>query len=404
MDNKSAVNYADLYNFYLENKYCNITECTKDFCKECNIEYSDSYRKRLSQLVNKSVVVTPDMDESKVVPAVIDGKLLSIEEYCERYSLPLEDIKKYKLVTHSGSGAYYNIEFKSSTDNLFLEKFKNDLLDEISKLSTLPKTIYRQDSLADEEHLLVLDVADLHIGKYSSAYEVGEKESYNVEKALSRAMEGVEGILSYSSGWKKDKIVFVVGNDILHTDNTKRSTTSLTQQDTDGMWYENFLSAKQLYISIINRLLEVSDVHIMYNPSNHDYTFGFLLTQVIEAYFKDCNNVTFDSSISHRKYFKYGENLISSSHGDGGKLETLPMSMANECKFWSECTRRYMYIHHFHHKISKDYPGVTIEAVRTASGTDSWHHRNQYQGAKKSIEGFIHHKEKGQIARLQYNF
>lgn len=400
---EKTIDYSDLYTFWLEGEYINKTECVKDFCSKHGINYLDSYRRNLSKMISKETPVTPDMDDSKVVPAVIDGKLLSIEEYCERYSLPFEDIKKYKLVTHSGSGAYYNIEFHTSADKYLLDNFGKKLIEDITAISTRPTTIERK-TFEGDEHLLVLDVADLHIGKYSSAYEVGEKESYNVEKAISRAMEGVEGILAYSSGWKKDKIVFVAGNDMLHTDNPKKTTTSGTLQDTQGMFFENFLDAKELYINIINRLVQEADVHVMFNPDNHSYASGWFLIQLIEAYFKDCRNVTFDSSIAHRKYFKYGKNLISSTHGDGGKIETLPMSMANECEFWSECTRRYMYIHHFHHKITKDYPGVTIEAVRTASGTDSWHHRNQYQGSKKSIEGFIHHKEKGQISRLSWNY
>lgn len=400
---EKTIDYADLYNYYIDNNYDSKATCAKDYCKKHNIEYSDTYRRKLSKLINKEAPVTPDMDVTKVMPAVIDGQTLCIEDYCERYGLPLNDIKAYKLVTHSGTGAYYNISFVTKGESDYLEKFGKNLLEEIEAISNRPTTIERK-TFEGDEHLLVLDVADLHIGKYASAYEVGEKESYNVEKAILRAMEGVEGILAYSSGWKKDKIVFVVGNDILHTDGTKSATTAGTPQNVHGLWFENFLSAKDLYITVIKRLIEVADVHVVFNPGNHDTANSFFLVQVIEAYFKDCDNVTFDSSPSQRKYFKYANNLIASTHGDGGKVETLPMTVANECEFWSECTRRYMYIHHFHHKLSKDYPGITIESVRTASGSDSWHHKNQYQGAKKAIEGFIHHKEKGQIARLQHNF
>ena len=61
-------------------------------------------------------------------------------------------------------------------------------------------------------------------------------------------------------------------------------------------------------------------------------------------------------------------------------------------------------MHHLHHKISKDYIGVTVEALRSPSGTDSWHHRNGYQHSPKAVEGFIHSKEHGQIARLTHLF
>ena len=60
----------------------------------------------------------------------------------------------------------------------------------------------------------------------------------------------------------------VRGNDILHTDNAKRTTTSGTSQDTDGMWYENYLTAKDVMIKVLEKLITVADVHFLFCPSN----------------------------------------------------------------------------------------------------------------------------------------
>jgi len=190
----------------------------------------------------------------------------------------------------------------------------------------------------------------------------------------------------------------------LHTDTPKRCTTSGTPQDTDGMWYRNFMMAKDLYIDILEKLIAVADVHFVFNPSNHDYTNGFFLANVIETYFKNCDNITFDCSIAHRKYFRYHNNIIGTTHGDGAKQNDLPLLMATESGVYSECTKRYIYIHHIHHKISKDYPGVTIESLRSPTEADSWHSRNGYEHSPVAIEGFIHHKEHGQISRLTHFF
>jgi hypothetical protein len=64
---------------------------------------------------------------------------------------------------------------------------------------------------------------------------------------------------------------------------------------------------------------------------------------------------------------------------------------------------RYVYTHHVHHKNSKDYIGVTVESLRSPSPSDSWHNIKGYI-SKQAIEGFIHHKENGQIARLTHYF
>jgi len=285
-----------------------------------------------------------------------------------------------------------------------LEKTYFDLRDTILEdlKGFTPKYEYIQRETLKDAHLLVVDPADVHIGKLARAFETGEE--YNSQIAVKRVLEGVAGILKKSKGFNIDKILFIGGNDILHIDTPKRQTTSGTPQDTDGMWYDNFLIAKQLYIDVLQRLLSVADVHFTFNPSNHDYTNGFFLADVIQTYFKDCKNITFDCDISHRKYYKYHTNLIGTTHGDGAKQQDLPLLMAHESKDWSETKHRYIYTHHIHHKVAKDYIGVTVESLRSPSGADSWHDRNGYKGAPKAVEGFLHSKENGQIARLTHIF
>jgi hypothetical protein len=279
--------------------------------------------------------------------------------------------------------------------------FREALLKDIQEYAPKFPKIERVKS--KESYLLVLDPADIHIGKLCTAFEVGE--SYDNQVAVKRVLEGVEGILKKVSSFNIDKILFIGGNDILHIDSPKRTTTSGTPQDTDGMWHTNFLIAKKLYVEVLEILLGVADVQFTFNPSNHDYTNGFFLAQVVETYFKDCKNIVFDCSIAHRKGFKYFNNLICTTHGDGAKIADLPLLMAQEfSKEWAETKHRYVYTHHVHHKTSKDFIGVTVESLRSPSGTDSWHHRNGYQHAPKAVEGFLHCKENGQIARITHIF
>lgn len=282
-----------------------------------------------------------------------------------------------------------------------ISKLKSELIDDLQKFKPEFPVIKRNKS--DISYLLVVDPADIHIGKLCSAFETGE--DYNNQIAVKRVHDGIDGILQKVSSFNIDKILFIGGNDILHIDNAKSTTTSGTFQDSSDMWYNSFMIAKQLYIDVLLKLLSISDVHFTFNPSNHDYTNGFFLAQVIECYFKDCKNITFDNSIAHRKGFKYHNNLIGTTHGDGAKVNDLPLLMAQEfSKEWSETKHRYVYTHHVHHKTSKDYIGITIESLRSPSGTDSWHHRNGYQHSPKAVEGFLHCKQNGQIARITHLF
>lgn len=315
-------------------------------------------------------------------------------EYCKNRGIDFSSVVEYWDKTKE-----YSVKIRPEV--VQLRDICSELIDEMKAYSPKYPKISRSND--KDSHLLVIDPADVHIGKLCRAFETGEE--YNSEIAVQRVRDGVKGILSKARGFSIDKFVLVIGNDILHIDTPKRQTTSGTPQDTDGMWYDNFLKAKQIYVEVIEMLLPVADVHVMYNPSNHDYTNGFFLADVIKSWFRKSKNVTFDTSISHRKYYKYGSNLIGTTHGDGAKFQDLPLLMAQEAsKDWSETKHRYVYTHHVHHKNAKDFVGVTVESLRSPSGTDSWHHRNGYQHNPKAVEGYVHHPIHGQIARLTHIF
>lgn len=273
--------------------------------------------------------------------------LKGIRQACKEGNVNPEDIKHGWLKTEEASLFFVNPEYKDQ-----LQK-ENDLLrKEILTWvkSKAPKA--KKFKPRTGKHLLVIDPADVHIGKLATAFETGEE--YNSQIAVKRVLEGVDGILNNCRGFDIEKILFVGGNDILHIDTPKRTTTSGTPQDTYGMWYDNFMNGARLYQDVITKLAEFAPVHFVYNPSNHDYTNGFFLAQLIEAYFHNNKNVTFDVSISHRKYYQYGSNLIGTTHGDGAKMGDLGAIMAHESAGnWGQCKHRYWYTHHLHHKVAK---------------------------------------------------
>lgn len=320
----------------------------------------------------------------------------ALYDECEKVGIPVEDVKHY---WHKGK--HFSINVKGGGSDINLEEFKSNLISEIKNWSPNYKTINREKF--NDPHCLVFDPADIHIGKLSSSFETGEE--YNQQIAVKRVMDGMSGIIKRSSGYNIEKVIFIAGNDVLHIDNPKRQTTSGTPQDTDGMWYDNFITAKRLLIDIIESLMLISDVHVVFNPSNHDFMSGFMLLQCVEAWFSRCKNVTFDNDMKHRKYTVYGNNLIGSTHMDGAKVQDLPLLMAHEASDkWHKCNHRYIYGHHIHHKSSKDYMSVNVETLRSPSSADSWHHRNGYQHSPKAVEAFIHHPINGQVARLTHLF
>ena len=253
-----------------------------------------------------------------------------------------------------------NLDFKEEVVDY--DVIKDEMISEIKKHSKkVPR--YKRKPIKDP-HCLVLDIADLHIGKLATLNGTGEV--YDVNLAVERAIVGSESLIDKSKPYNIDKIYFVIGNDVLHIDTTKRTTTSGTPQDTDGMWYDNFKIARLVYCQIIQRLSTIADVHIIHCPSNHDYMSGFMLADAVQCYFHNNKNISFDVSNIHRKYAVYGLNLLSFSHGDGCKLDQVPYLAAHEKpQLWADTIYRYAYLHHIHHKdyfkfrSGKDYIGMT---------------------------------------------
>ena len=268
--------------------------------------------------------------------------------------------------------------------------------------------IYPKINRTKGNHLLVINPADIHIGKYASENETGDE--YSSEIAYKRVLDGVKGIISKSKGFCIDRVLFCIGNDILHIDSVYNTTTKGTHQDTDGKFWEHYEIALELYVRCVEMLRKIAPVDCVHSMSNHDYMSGFHLAQSLKSWFRHTKDVSVDVGVSHRKYYKYGNNLIGLEHGDGAKMDNLPLLMAQERpKEWAESKFRYWYLHHLHHKVkykwrdAKDFIGIAVEYLRSPSSADSWHHRKGFI-SQTAVEGFIHDFEKGQVARITHFF
>jgi len=379
MANQYTISKYEQYNdelLQLHNSGLSQYEVSRRIVAKYNLDCSaDSLRHHLKKLLKKQ-----------------QHPLLSAE--CDELGIPLDDVKHYWY-----KGKSFSIFVKGQ--QVSYEDIRNSIIQDVKDHAPNYQPYqYTQD---EQSYLLVIDPADIHLNKLCSAFETTEACNHDI--IYSRVLEGVKGIIGYCRGFKIDQILFVAGNDILHVDNPKNTTTSGTPQDVSLMWFDAFVLARKLLTECIELLLPIAPVHFQYNPSNHDFTNGFFLAQTIQAWFTNCNSITFDTTMQHRKYFKYGQNIIGTTHGDGAKETDLALLMAHEVgSAWHECKHRYYYTHHIHHKKSKDYMSVCVEALRSPSGTDGWHHRNGYQHSPKAVEGYIHSKDNGQISRLTYIF
>lgn len=302
-----------------------------------------------------------------------------------------------------------------------------DMMRSVIADSMVPVQLPKRPS-APGNRLLVLDPADVHIGKLSVAAETGY--AYDETVAAHRLIEGCRSLIERSASLGVNRVLFVIGNDISHIDTPRRTTTSGTPQDATGSIFSIARVAMRAYGEVVQTALSAGlDVDLTFCPSNHDWVSGWFIAQCLAARFQgNAGFRTSDYYLSerHRKYYRFERNLIGVTHGDGAKEKDLESLMRTEARpHIGECPLLYWYIHHLHHKIKraegvrsmareKDHMDMTIikrgagaqegdnvqiEYVRSPSPPDGWHDRNGYLN-RQAVEAFIHDPWDGQTDRL----
>ncbi|MEM1225957.1 MAG: hypothetical protein AAGJ40_09670 [Planctomycetota bacterium] len=340
------------------------------------------------------------------------------------------DLKHYWKIVKDETGNGYSLfvrnpEFAGDQEFSITEMVRQAVEEGIGDS---PPRYERRKKEPKGERLLVIDLADIHFMKLSVRSETGYE--YNREVTRHRVIEGTKALLGEVDMKKVGRILFVMGNDILHVDNSRKTTTSGTPQDTDGTIFDGFKDAHRAIVDAIEVCARHADVDLVHCMSNHDWIMGWALSQSVAAHLRHHPHVhatAYGLSEHHRKYYRFGSNLIGLTHGDGAKEEKLYGLMVKEARqHIGECKNLYWLLHHMHHKMrrkrngevviqtEKDHNGMTaivagtpdiegdylkIEYVRSPSPPDGWHSRNGYEN-RQGVECFVFHPHDGQKARF----
>lgn len=264
-------------------------------------------------------------------------------------------------------------------------------------------------ALADDDarHMAVISLADHHIGALSWGPETGE--SYDALIAEQLASEAMADILRKVKVWNPEKILFILGNDLLHTDKTidgkGGSTTRGTIQETDGRWQRTFRIATRVSVAAIDAAREIAPVDVHCKSGNHDTASMFMLGDVIHAWYRNDSAVTVANDPAPRTYVEYGVNAIGICHGHNERPEKLPLLMATEAAdMWARTRFRDWLTGHRHRKgiVMNEESGVQIYTMPSLCAGDSWHVESGY-AHRRSSEARIYHHSEGPAAHLIFN-
>jgi hypothetical protein len=245
----------------------------------------------------------------------------------------------------------------------------------------------------------VISTQDLHFGK---------EDNEDIVKHFKAAVQDLVH-RAYRSH-KLQKIIYVIGGDLLNMDTFSGTTTSGTPVDNAQraqVAYKEAFDALHWSIAYLKEFCE--NLHIVYLPGNHDRLSSYHMAHALSKCFDtEDYNIYFDVEYAERKVVVYGHNFFAFEHGDVSKKNTALVYATEFPLCWGNTKYRTCYTGHFHSKktieytTENEYNGFSIKHLPSLCSTDYWHYHNKYTGSKRQAIMEIHDIEKGKISEFIY--
>lgn len=327
-------------------------------------------------------------------------------------------IGKHEVVIKDDDGEgqvheLFNMKVKLKRSEVELDKQAAKKAIEKYAERNMPKIDQKEYKERNQNNTAVILPADLHMWKL--AYESYVGEEYNMDIAEDRLKHVLSNTIArLKQNGNPAKYIINIGNDGLHIDTPKNTTTSGTPQDVDGLYSVAKERLTSLRMWAINILQQEAEVEIVNTRGNHDKHSSLDIASTLEAVYMNNENVSIKRSENTWQAIKEGNNLFVFNHWDNytsnAKRKTIPGEVRKRyADKIDENTNIHVFMGHLHSKkkfieqSADSIHWVEIHYAMSVSGTDQWHNENGYIGNQKGMETMIYNKDKGQIAKLQSN-
>jgi UDP-2,3-diacylglucosamine pyrophosphatase LpxH len=247
--------------------------------------------------------------------------------------------------------------------------FDIDKFIEVVEKKVEPVYIEKPDSNLKHSKLLEISLFDMH-------FPISDLKFYR---------NHLEEIVHKIKSRKWQKILVVVGQDLLHNDNFKGQTANGTPIEKVDM-VKAFDDALQFYTTVITEAISQSlEVDCIYVKGNHDESMSYGFFRVLQATFPQ---VKFEGSMKQRKGFVWEKIFIGLTHGDKGANRLMENFLSEYGKLIAQATVKEIHSGHLHTEITKDKFGIVQRTLATANKTDEWHDDNGFIGANKRFQLF----------------
>lgn len=245
--------------------------------------------------------------------------------------------------------------------------------------------------------LLEIAPMDAHLGMLAWGRETGE--AYDLEIAVETYVETVRQALAAARFYDVERILFIVGNDLIHADTLQggkvATTTAGTAQDMDTRLPKIFTAARRAVVQCIDAAREIAPTDVLVVAGNHDSQTSYRLGEVLQAWYRLDERVSVLNEPSKRQAYQYGKNGFLFTHGEEFKRKREPLALIfaeEHPELWAASTYREVHCGHFHSTQTLNYSspnvdlsetrGVRLRVLPALTPADAWHVE----------QGFRHHR------------
>lgn len=253
----------------------------------------------------------------------------------------------------------------------------------------------REPPKVDPLKMAVYPMGDPHLGMLAWGKETGA--DFDLEIAERNLFSAVDHLVDLAPLCETACIINV--GDFFHSDNEEhRTTRSGNALDVDSRYHKILRVGSGAMVRCCDRALEKHRrVRVVNAKGNHDDNGSQFLALLLAEHYRNEPRIEIDTSPSPYYWHRFGRCLIGVTHGHTVKAADLPLIMAHDrAKDWGETEFRHFYTGHFHHERVREFPGCTVETVRTLAARDAWHHSKGYR-SRRAMTCDIWHAERGLI-------
>lgn len=396
--------------------------------KKANMKHGNVYgEQKISEntiLDSHKVTVNPEIQEGLIEstkPMTESELIQALNVETDKWDSYSWSVEARDIITFRGEhrkNYTSRLSFRRKTGGIDFDLVRAEILDIMKQEKTIKFANYKPYKFNRKDNLLVINIADLHLGKLCWEGEVLVNWDHKI--ACDIVLNSLKDLMAKAVLVGFDRIMLSFGNDYFHFNDNQQTTKKGTPLSVDNRWPKIYVAGQELIMTIIDYLLQFAPVDIVSVISNHDETLTTTLALNLKSLYKDNPNVTVDkeypTSVT-RKYYKYYNNVIGLTHGSEEKESDLAKIMPVELKSkmdedgksWWHCEHTEFHIAHVHHqkkfesKTLEDDKGVIIRYMQAVCPEDDWTFRKGYVGSKKGIQGYLYNRQDGFIFQINSN-